>query len=74
MEDRAMIEWPRVLAPFVGLHPIAPTLLAGLAGGIARAPARSGPNTTGSPARLWVISTEFLIETGPDEGPRFSGA
>jgi hypothetical protein len=70
MEDRAMIEWPRVLAPFVGLHPIAPTLPAG----IARTPARSGPNTTGSPARLWIISTEFLIETGPDEGPRFSGA
>jgi hypothetical protein len=69
-----MIEWRRVLAPFVGLHSIAPTRPAGLAGGIVRAPARSEPNTAGSPARLWIISTEFLIESGPDEGPRFSGA
>jgi len=69
-----MIEWRRVLAPFIGLHSIAPILPAGLADGIVCAPARSGPNTAGSPARLWIISTEFLIEAGPDEGPRFSGA
>ena len=69
-----MIEWPRVLAPFVGLHTIAPTWPAGLAGGIVRVPARGRSNTAGAPARLWIISTEFLIETGPDERPRFSGA
>jgi len=66
MEDRAMIGWRRVLAPFVGLHSIAPTLLAG---SFAR---RRGVGRTRR-ARLWIISTEFLIETGPDEGPRFSG-
>ena len=62
-----MIEWRRVLAPFVGLHSIAPTLPAEL---FARL---RGVGRTRQ-ARLWIISTEFLIETGPDEEPRFSGA
>jgi hypothetical protein len=67
MEDSAMIEWRRVLAPFVGLHSIAPTL-----------PAESFARQRGvgrtRQARLWIISTEFLIETGLDGVPRFGGA
>jgi hypothetical protein len=67
MEDSAMIEWRRVLAPFVGLHSIAPTL-----------PAESFVRQRGvgrtRQARLWTISTEFLVEAEPDESTRFGGA
>ena len=62
-----MIEWRRVLAPFVGLHSIAPTL-----------PAESFARLRGvgrtRQARLWIISTEFLVEAGPDEAVAASGA
>ena len=62
-----MIEWRRVLAPFVGLHSIAPTL-----------PAESFERLRGvgrtRQARLWTISTEFLVEAEPDECTRFGGA
>jgi hypothetical protein len=67
MEDSAMIEWRRVLAPFVGLHSIAPTLPAEL---FAR---QRGVGRTRQ-ARLWIISTEFLVEAEPDESTRFGGA
>jgi hypothetical protein len=67
MEDSAMIEWRRVLAPFVGLHSIAPTL-----------PAESFARQRGvgrtRQARLWIISTEFLVEAEPDESIRLGGA
>ena len=62
-----MIEWRRVLAPFVGLHSIAPTL-----------PAESFARQRGvdrtRQARLWIISTEFLVEAEPDASTRFGGA
>ena len=62
-----MIEWRRVLAPFVGLHSIAPTL-----------PAESFARQRGvgrtRQARLWIISTEFLVESELDESARFGGA
>ena len=62
-----MIEWRRVLAPFVGLHSIAPTL-----------PAKSFARQRGvgrtRQARLWIISTEFIVEAEPDESTRFGGA
>jgi hypothetical protein len=67
MEDSAMIEWRRVLAPFVGLHSIAPTV-----------PAESFARQRGvgrtRQARLWIISTEFLVESEPDESARNGGA
>jgi hypothetical protein len=76
-----MIEWRRVLSLLVKAHSVDwPT---GVADEIVHCPAgrewtsaRSGrePNSADPSARLWTISTEFLVEGGPDESTRFGGA
>jgi hypothetical protein len=82
MEDGAMIEWRRVLSLVVRPHSVASNWPTGLAEGIVRLPAggtrtsaRAGsqPNPGDPPARLWTISTEFLVEAEPDECTRFGG-
>ena len=78
-----MIEWRRVLSPLVRPHSVALNGPAGLAEGVAHLPAGrertsarrgSEPNSADQPARLWTISTEFIVEAEPDETTRLGGA
>jgi hypothetical protein len=76
-----MIEWRRVLSLLVRAHSVDwPT---GVAEGIVHWPAgrertsaraERKPNSADPSARLWTISTEFLVEAEPDESTRFGGA
>jgi hypothetical protein len=76
-----MIEWRRVLSLAVSPHSVASNWPTGIAEGIVRAAADcerttagagSGPNPAA--ARLWTVSTEFLVDGEPDEFSRFGGA
>jgi len=78
-----MIEWRRVLSPLVRPHSVASNWSTGLAEGIVhvaagggRISARAGsePNSADPSTRLWTISTEFLVDGGPDESTRLGGA
>jgi hypothetical protein len=69
MEDGAMIEWRRVLSLVVRPHSVASNWPTGIEGNVRAA--ASGERTS---ARPWTISTEFLVESEPDESTRFGGA
>ena len=78
-----MIEWRRVLSLLVRPHSVASNWPTGVAEEFVRLPAgrertsaRSGrvPNPADPSARLWTISTEFIVEAEPDESTRFGGA
>ena len=78
-----MIEWRRLLGLLVRPHSVVSYWPTGLGEGIVhvaagreRTSARAGsePNSADPSARLWTISTEFLVEGGPDESTRLGGA
>ena len=78
-----MIEWRRVLSLVVRPHSVASNWPTGITDGIVRLPAGRGrasaragslPNPADPSGRLWTISTEFLVEGGPDECTWFGGA
>jgi hypothetical protein len=73
-----MIEWRRVLSPLVRPHSVVSNWPTEPAEAIVRertlAGAGSQPISADLPARLWTISTEFLVEGGPDESTRLGGA
>ena len=70
-----MIDWRRVLSLVVRPYSVASNWPTGLVES-ERTSARavSEPNSADSSARLWTISTEFLVEAEPDECTRFGGA
>jgi hypothetical protein len=83
MEDSAMIEWRRVLSLVVRPHFVASNWSTGIAEGSVHWPAgrertsaraERKPNSADPSARLWTISTEFIVEAEPDESTRFGGA
>jgi len=73
-----MIEWRRVLSPLVRPHSVVSNWPTEPAEGTVRERtsvcAGSRPNPADPSARLWTISTEFLVEGGSDESTRFGGA
>ena len=73
-----MIEWRRLLGLLVRPHCVASDWPTGHAEAIVRAAAGrergSKPNPAGGSARLWTVSTEFLVEGGPHECTRSGGA
>jgi len=64
-----MIEWRRVLSLVVRPHSVASNWPTGIEGNVRAA--AGGERTS---ARPWTISTEFLVESEPDESTRNGGA